>query len=150
MFKLFFFLHLLFAIFTVGPLVHFATTAARGLRTSDAAATASSARGAKIYANVSVLTLIFGFGLMSMEAPWNKGEKVASISDPYIWISTVLALVAVGLVLALIVPTLEKATTALLNNESVDALKGRIAASGGIVGLIFVLIVWLMVYKPGS
>lgn len=150
MFKLFFFLHLLFAIFTVGPLVHFATTAARGLREKDASATASSARGAKIYANVSVLTLIFGFGLMSMEAPWNKGESVATISDPYIWLSTLLALVAIGLVLGLVVPTLEKATTALLNNESVDSLKAKVAAPGGIVGLIFLVIVWLMVYKPGS
>lgn len=150
MFKLLFFLHLAAAIFTVGPLVHFSTTAIRGLRTNDAAATASSARGAKIYANVSVLVLIFGFGLMSMEAPWAKGEKVASITDPYIWISTVLALIAIALVLALIVPALEKAASAIGNNEPVDAFRARIAAPGGIVGLIFLVIVWLMVYKPGS
>ncbi len=150
MFKLLFFLHLATAIFAVGPLVHFATTAARGLRTNDAAATASSARGAKIYANISILVLIFGFGLMSMEAPWNKGEKVASLGDPYIWISTVLALVAIGLVLALVVPTLEKATAAIQGGQPVDTLMARVAAPGGVVGLIFVVIVWLMVYKPGS
>ena len=141
MFKLFFFLHLATAIFTVGPLVHFATPAARGLRTNDAAATASSARGAKIYAIVSVLVIIFGFGLMSMDAPWNKGEKVASLGDPYIWLSTVLALV---------VPTLEKATAAIQAGQPVDKMMARVAAPGGVVGLIFVVIVWLMVYKPGS
>ena len=150
MFKLMLFLHLVTAIFLVGPLVHFATTAARGLRENDAAATASSARGAKIYANVSILVLVFGFGLMSMDSPWNEGEKVASIGEPFIWLSTLLALVAVGLVLAVLVPTLEKATTAIGNGEAVGQLKGKVAASGGIVGLIFLVIVWLMVYKPGS
>jgi uncharacterized membrane protein len=149
MFELMLFLHLVTAIFLVGPLVHFATTAARGLRENDAAATASSARGAKIYANVSVLVLIFGFGLMSMDSPYRDG-KVAQISDPFIWVSTILALVAVGLVLGLLVPTLEKATTAIRNGEAVGHLKGKVAASGGVVGLIFLVIVWLMVYKPGS
>lgn len=150
MFELMLFLHLVTAIFLVGPLVHFSTTAARGLRENDASATAASARGAKIYANVSILVLVFGFGLMSMDSPWNEGEKVASISDPFIWLSTLLALVAVGLVLALLVPTLEKAAAAIRNGEAVGHLKGKVAASGGIVGLIFLVIVWLMVYKPGS
>lgn len=149
MFNLMLFLHLATAIFLVGPLVHFATTAARGLRENDAAATASSARGAKIYANVSLLVLIFGFGLMSMDSPYREG-KVAEISEPFIWLSTLLALVAVGLVLALLVPSLEKATAAIRNGETVAHLKGKVAASGGTVGLIFLVIIWLMVYKPGS
>ena len=63
MFKLMLFLHLATAIFLVGPLVHFATTAARGLRENDASATASSARGARIYANISLLVLVFAADL---------------------------------------------------------------------------------------
>ena len=48
MFKLLFALHLLFANFAIGPLVHAATTAGRGVRTGDAAATAGSARMLRI------------------------------------------------------------------------------------------------------
>lgn len=149
MFELMLFLHLVTAIFLVGPLVHFATTAARGLRENDAAATASSARGAKIYANVSVLVLIFGFGLMSMDSPYRDG-KVAEFTEPFIWLSTALALVAISLVIGAIVPALELATKLIGKGEAVGYLKGKVAACGGIVGLIFLVIVWLMVYKPGS
>ncbi|MGO4255791.1 hypothetical protein [Marmoricola sp. RAF53] len=150
MFKILLTLHLLTAIFAIGPLVHAATTAARGLRTADASATASSARTVTIYSYVSVLVVVFGFGLMSAKAPWNPDENVASFSDPYIWISALLWLVAVGLGLGVIAPALEQATTRIGAGESVDNLKGRVAASGGVVGLIFAAIVFLMVYKPGS
>ena len=34
--------------------------------------------------------------------------------------------------------------------ESVVALTGRVAAAGGIVGVIFAVIVFLMVYRPGG
>lgn len=86
MFKIFLGLHLLTAIFLIGPLAHAVTTASRGLRTSDAVATAASARMARIYA----------------------------IGKP------------------------------------VNELSSRVAASGGVVGLAFVAIVFLMVYQPGS
>lgn len=149
MFKILLALHLLTAIFAIGPLVHAATTAARGLRTSDAGATATSARTVTIYSYVSVLVVVFGFGLMSMDNPYGPG-KVAEFSDPYIWASALLWLVAVGLALGVIAPALEQATTRIGAGEAVDALKGKVAASGGIVGLIFAVIVFLMVYKPGS
>jgi len=149
-FKILLTLHLLTAIFAIGPLVHAATTAARGLRTADASATASSARTVTIYSYVSVLVVVFGFGLMSAKAPWNPDENVATFSDPYIWISALLWLVAVGLALGVIAPALEQATARIGAGEAVDNLKGKVAASGGVVGLIFAVIVFLMVYKPGS
>jgi len=149
-FKILFALHLLAAIFTVGPLVHAATTASRGLRNADASATASSARTARIYAFASVAVVVFGFGLMSADAPWDKDEKVAEFSEPYIWISALLWLTAVAITLALLVPTLEQATESIKAGQPVDALTARVAAGGGVVGLIFAGIVFLMVYKPGS
>jgi hypothetical protein len=149
-FKILFALHLLAAIFAVGPLVHAATTASRGLRTGDGAATAASARTATVYSYASLLVVVFGFGVMSSDAPWNKSEKVASFSDPYIWVSLLLWLVAVGLTLGLIVPTLQQATVKITSGEAVDGLTARVAAAGGTVGLVFAAIVFLMVYKPGS
>jgi hypothetical protein len=147
MFKILLALHLLFAVFAVGPLVHAATTAARGVRTGDGAATASSSRMLKIYSYASVLVIIVGFGLMSSK---RHGKTVAEFSDVWIWLSVLLWLVAVALVLAVIVPALERATKLIAEQQSVVALTGRVAAAGGIVGLIFAAIVFLMVYQPGS
>jgi hypothetical protein len=147
--KLVFALHLLFAIFAVGPLVHAATTAGRGVRTGNGAATAASARMLKIYSYASVLVVIAGMALMSMDDPDEKGQKLGEFSQTWIWLSLVLWLVAVALVLAVVVPALNKATTLIQQQSSVVTLTGRVAAAGGVVGLIFAAIVFLMVYQPG-
>lgn len=149
MVKLVFALHLLFAIFAIGPLVHAATTAGRGVRTGNGTATASSARMLRIYANASVLVVIAGFGLMSMDDPDAKGQKLGAFSQVWIWLSLALWVVAMGVVQAVIVPTLTKATERIGKQESVVTLTGRVAAAGGIVAAIFVAIVFLMVYQPG-
>jgi hypothetical protein len=149
-FKILLALHLLTAIFAVGPLVHAATTASRGLRAGDAGATAASARTVKLYSFVSAAVVLLGFGLMSADAPWDKAEKVADLGDPYIWISLLLWLAAVALALVVIVPTLKQASLNIGNGVGVDGLTARVAGAGGTVGLIFAVILFLMVYKPGS
>jgi prolipoprotein diacylglyceryltransferase len=146
MFKILLALHLLFAIFAIGPLVHAATTAGRGIRTGDGAATTSSARVLKIYSYASLLVVIFGFGLMSVKL---HGQKVAEFSEPWVWVSALLWLVAVALVLGFVVPALERATDLITKQESVVSLTGGVAAAGGVVGVIFAVIVFLMVYQPG-
>ncbi len=149
-YNIFLALHLLAAIFAVGPLVHASTTAARGLRTADAAATASAARTVKIYTAASAVVVFFGMGLMSADDPDGSGKKVAQFSDPYIWSSVLLWIVAIGLSVLVLVPALKQATTRISAGEAVDNLTARVAASGGVIGLIFATIVFLMVYKPGS
>src|ERR1700760_4209809 len=137
MFKIVLALHLLFAIFAIGPLVHAATTAGRGVRTGNGAATAASARMLKIYAYASVLVVIAGMALMSMDDPDDKPRKIGAFSQTWIWLSVVLWVVRMGIVLAVIVPTLNKATTLIQERGSVVTLTARVAASGGVVGLIF-------------
>jgi uncharacterized membrane protein len=148
-FKILFALHLLFAIFAVGPLVHAATTASRGVRTGDGAATASSARVLRIYGYASVLVVLIGFALMSVKTPYGNHAKSGDFGDTWIWLSTLLWLVAVGIVLFVLVPTLESVTAKIEKQESVVTLTGKIAAFGGAVGIVFVAIVFLMVYQPG-
>jgi hypothetical protein len=53
-------------------------------------------------------------------------------------------------VLAVLVPSLDKVTAAIGRQESVVGSTGRVAASGGVVALIFVAIVFLMCYQPGG
>jgi hypothetical protein len=149
MFKILLALHVLFAIFAIGPLVHAATTASRGVRHSDGAATAAAGRMLRVYSIASVLVVLLGFGLMSATSP-DTGEATAQIGETWIWLSGVLWLVAMGLVLGLLVPTLEKATELIAGAQPVSALTGRSAAVGGIVGLIFTGIVFLMIYQPGG
>jgi hypothetical protein len=138
-------LHLLFAIFVIGPLVHAATSAGRGIRTGNGVATASSARVLRIYSYASLLVVIAGGGLMSMDDPDDKTQKLGEI-----WLSLALWFVAIGIVLNVIVPTLAKATELIEKQESVVSLTSRAAAAGGVVALFFAVIVFLMVYQPGK
>src|SRR6266568_3050162 len=99
--------HLVFAVFAIGPLVHAATTAGRGVRRGDGAATAASARMLRIYSYVSVLVVVAGMALMSQK---EDGKKIAEIGDTWIWLSLVLWAVATGVTLGVTVPTLNKAS----------------------------------------
>ena len=150
MFKILLALHLLFAVFAIGPLVHAATTAGRGVRRADPAATASSARMLKIYSYASVLVIIVGFALMSTDSPFQKGKKVGEFGQTWIWLSLLLWALAIAIVLAVIVPALTKATANLGRQQSVQTLTARVAAGGGVVGVIFAVVVFLMVYRPGD
>jgi predicted integral membrane protein DUF2269 len=149
MFKILLALHLLFAVFAIGPLVHGATTASRGVRTGDAAAMKSSARMLRIYAYASLLVVVVGFGLAASTSP-STHKEVAQFSDTWIWLSLLLWAVAVALVLAVVVPGLKAATAALEQPVSAGALTARLAAAGGIVGVLFAVIIFLMVYRPGG
>lgn len=146
MLKLLLAVHLVLAVFAIGPLVHSATTAGRGIRTGDGSATATASRVLRIYAYVSVLVIVAGMALMPQK---QRGHQLGEIGDTWIWLSLVLWVVAVALVLGVIVPTLDKATKQIAAQESVVALTARVAASGGVVAILFVVIVVLMVYKPG-
>lgn len=149
MFNLFLALHVLAAVFVIGPLAHATTTAGRGIRTGDGVATASASRTARIYAFVSVVVVILGFGLMSIKDP-DTHVKAGEFSQTWIWLSVLLWLAAMALVLAVLVPTLDKATQMIAKQESVVSLTARAGAAGGVVALLFAVIVFLMVYQPGK
>src|SRR5438270_173974 len=78
-------LHVLFAIFAVGPLVGAASAAARGIRAGDASAVAGSARTVRLYGYLSIVVPLLGMGLV--QPKWH-----AKFSYPWVWISLVLYL----------------------------------------------------------
>jgi uncharacterized membrane protein len=149
-FKLFLFLHLLAAIFAVGPLVGAATTASRALRTPDAAAARSAARTIRVYSYASVVVVVFGFALMSAKAPWDSSQHVAEIGDSWILLSIVLWGASVAVALGGLVPALQQAATTITEGGNVSTMTGRVAAFGGATGLLYAAIVLLMVYQPGG
>jgi hypothetical protein len=146
-FKVFLALHILAAVGAIGPLIHAATTAARGLRRSNATATAEASRVLRVYSIASIVVVILGFGLMSMTSPYTH-RVVAKFTDTWIWLSLLLWLIGVGIAWGLLSRTLDRATTMINNEESIAALRGRVAAFGGIVALIFAAIIVLMVFQP--
>jgi uncharacterized membrane protein len=150
MFKIMLALHLLTAIFAIGPLVGAATTASRGLRKADAGAIGSSTRTLTVYGYASVVVVVLGMGLMSSKL---HGKTVADMGDVWIWLSLLLWLATLGLLFGLTLPTLKKASAtagAGSAGEALKAMTGKVAASGGLIGLIYAAIVFLMVYRPGS
>lgn len=146
MYKVLLALHLVAAVFAIGPLVHAATTASRGLRQADAAAIRTSSRMCTIYVWASVLVVVLGFGLMSSTSPYTH-DKVGDFGDVWIWLSLLLWLVAAALTYFVVVPALDKAAADV---SVAPSLVGRVAAAGGVVGIVFAVIVFLMVYRPGS
>ena len=76
-------------------------------------------------------------------------SHLASFGETWIWLSIVLWALAVALVLVVAVPTLTRASRGIESGDSTSTLTGRVAALGGVVGLIFVAITVLMVYRPG-
>ena len=150
MFKLFLFLHLLAAIFAVGPLVGAATTASRAIRTPDADAARSAARIITIYTYASGVVVLFGFALMSTKAPWDSSQQVADFGDSWIWLSLVFWGASIAVALGGLVPALQRAATTITEGGNVSTLTGRVAAFGGATGLLYAAIVLLMVYQPGG
>lgn len=150
MYKLLLFLHLLVAIFAIGPLVGAATTASRALRTPDAAAATSAARTIRIYSYASVLVVILGMGLMSQNDPDHKGQHVADFGDTWILLSVVFWACSIAVALGGLVPALQSAAKTIGEGGSVTTLTGRVAAFGGATALLYAAIVVLMVYQPGG
>jgi len=146
-------LHLLFAIFAVGPLVHAATTASRGVKAGDAAAVRGAARTTRVYSYASLLVVVLGFALMSQKG---YGGRKTEFSETWIWLSLVLYVIALGVAVAVLIPALESAAGAITdatpagNGAAASSLVARVAAAGGLIALLFAGIVFLMVYQPGA
>jgi hypothetical protein len=103
----------------------------------------------RLYSYVSVVVVILGMGLMSQKAPGHT-QAVGDIGDAWIWLSLLLWAAATALSLALLAPSLTKAAAQIGGTGSAEGLVGRVAAAGGVIGLIYALIVLLMVYRPGG
>lgn len=140
-------LHLLAVVFIIGPLTQAATTAVRGVRRADAAAVTEAARVGRIYTFASFVVVILGFGLLGMQ---DENHDRFRIGQPWIWVSLLLWLLAGGLSLGVLVPSLDRAATEIGAGRPVRSLRGRVAGSGGLIGLLFAAIVVLMVARPGA
>jgi len=144
-------LHVVGAVFIVGPMAILPQTAMRAVRGGQAGQVKTLATSTMIFTWLSLIVFVLGFGVMGMS------KYDISFADTWIWLSVVLYVIAFLISMFLVVPSMRKAATAL---GSVDASAGSgtdsngkagypaIAAGSGITALLLLVVVILMVWKP--
>jgi uncharacterized membrane protein len=140
-------LHVVGAVFIVGPMAILPMTAMRAIRGGNAAQVALLAKSTNLFGLLSVLVAVLGFGAVSL-----ADERFnLSFTTPWVLWSIILYAVALGLTLFLVVPAMRGAAEALENSGSATSGTTRypaIAAGSGIASLLLVVVVVLMVWKP--
>ncbi len=140
-------LHVVTAVFIVGPMAILPMTAMRAMRRGDGGQVATLSKSTFVISLLSLLVVVFGFGVMGMADP----KYNLSTGTPWILWSIILYLVALALSLGVIVPTLRKASAELLagvGGAAKPAGYSRVAMSSGLTALLLVAVVVLMVWKP--
>lgn len=135
-------LHVVTAVFIVGPMAILPMTAMRSLRAGEAGQVRSLAKSTTVFTLLSLLTFILGFGLMGM-------YKIP-FETTWVWLSIVLYAVAFVIALFVVVPSMRRAAAAMdgADASSQPAGYGAIAGGSGVTSLLLVAVVVLMVWRP--
>jgi uncharacterized membrane protein len=156
-------LHVVTAVFIVGPMAILPMTGMRAIRAGNAGQVLTLAKSTFVLSLASLAVVIFGFGAMSL-----ADERFnLSVTTPWILISIVLYIIALIVSLAMVVPIMRRAGHRLQEAENAPAgatgttpTKGSstagssmseyslIAMSSGISAVLLLVIVILMVWKP--
>jgi uncharacterized membrane protein len=136
-------LHVVTAVFLVGPMAVLPMTAMRAVRAGNGPVVALLARSTWVFSLASLLVAVLGFGVVG-----TADERFdLSVGTPWVLTSIVLYLVALALSLFLVVPAMRQAAADLSAGGSSTAY-GRIAATSGVVSLLLLAVTVLMVWKP--
>lgn len=132
-------LHIGFAIFTIGPLTVAMMTTPRSIRSGDVSVVRYLHRNTRLYGLLSLLVFLVGAGLAA------SGEGF-----DHAWLSVSMTLFIVGLVLvfAIVEPDQRRAVKRLQGSEEAPVQTGRIGAVSGVVAAIWLVILILMVWQP--
>lgn len=140
-------LHVVTAVFLVGPMAVIPMTTLKALRAGNASAVLQGARSTFIFSLGSLLVFLLGFAVIGM-AP---KEWDLSVGTPWVLISIVLYAVAVALNLLAVVPALRSAGEHLQAPDP-GAVRGndyrRITIVSGVVSVLLVAVTVLMVTRP--
>jgi uncharacterized membrane protein len=165
---LFLVLHVVGAVFIVGPMAILPMSAMRAVRAGNSAQVATLAKSTMIFSYLSLIVFVIGFGLVGMADP----KFNLSVTTPWVLTSIVLYVIAVVLSLVVVVPAMKRAAsatsgpaTSAASATSAPAASGSgaavatagvpaksgyaaISAGSGIVSLLLVAVTVLMVWKP--
>jgi len=131
--------HLAAVMFLLGPLTIAMMSTARYIRAEDVAVLRYLHRMTRMFGFASILVLAFGVGV---------GHD--DLSKP--WLTVSMTLFIVGLILALVIvaPDQHRAITKLEARESAEVHRGRIVAVSGAATLLWIVVLILMVWRPGT
>lgn len=132
-------LHVVGAVFIIGPMAILPMTGLRALRAGNNEQVNVIARSTAIFSYLSLVVAVLGFGLVGMADP----KYNLSVTTPWVLISVALYVIAVVIALALVVPALKKAATA-----TAQRTYAPIAAGSGLTTALLLTVVVLMVWKP--
>ena len=139
-------LHVVAAVFLVGPMAILPMTALRALRAGEWSMVSTLAVSTRVFSLASLLVAVLGFGVVG------TADKRFDLSVTTSWVLTsiILYVSALALSLAVVVPAMKRAAGELEGGrgEAARALYGRIAAGSGVVSLLLVAVTVLMVWKP--
>ncbi|WP_417554394.1 DUF2269 family protein [Microbacterium sp.] len=132
-------LHVLTAVFIVGPMAIIPMTGLRTLRSGNASAVRSLAKSTAIFSWLSLLTFLLGFGVAGM---WK-----ISMGTPWVLMSTIAYVIAFVLSTFVVVPQMRKAADQVEDAAAgaKPAAYGAVAAFSGITSLLLLVVVVLMV-----
>ena len=138
-------LHVLVAVFVVGPMAILPMTAMRAVRAGEAGQVTTLAKSTNLYALISLLVVVTGVIAVAL----SPAEYHTTIVTPWVLWSLILTIVAIGLTIGLVVPTMRNAAAALASGAPAsDARYPAIAAGSGVASLLLVVVTVLMVWKP--
>lgn len=98
-------LHVVTAVFIVGPMAILPMTGMRAIKAGEGGQVAVLAKSTLIFSLLSLLVIIFGFGIIGMRG--------ISMTVPWILLSIVFYAIALILTLAVVVPALRRASRRL-------------------------------------
>jgi hypothetical protein len=135
------FFHVVGAVLLIGPTTMASSSFARHVRHGDVGAAGAAHRTVRAYGMLSVLVPVLGLALAQHLSVF--GEQ---------WVDQAITLFVAGAVVlfAVHLPAERKALAVVRAGEAVgQRLLGRLQASAGLYAMTWVVIVFLMVAKPG-
>ncbi|MFT4124549.1 MAG: DUF2269 family protein [Microbacteriaceae bacterium] len=158
--------HVVGAVFIVGPMVILPMTGMRALRSGAAASARTLATSTTVFAGISVVVALVGFALVGL-AP---AKYDLHLTTPWVLASIILYVLALGISLFLVAPALRggaeaieagaghagtDAGAATAHSSVADSLVAnsrvaysRVAAGSGVAALLLLAVTVLMVWKP--
>lgn len=140
-------LHVVAAVFIVGPMAILPMTAMRAVRSGQGGQVAVLAQSTFVFSLLSLLVAVLGFGVLGLN------EEGTTISTPWVLSSIILYVVALALNLIAVVPALRSAAEHLQDSATQELQKPdyrRITIGSGVVTVLLVVITVLMAWHPGS
>ncbi|MGK9149017.1 DUF2269 family protein [Plantibacter flavus] len=131
-------LHVVGAVFIVGPMAILPMSAMRAVRAGNSAQVATLATSTAIFSYLTLAVIVLGFGLVGLADP----KYELSVTTPWVLTSIILSVAAVVLSLVLVVPAMKRAANGATGGSA------RISAGSGIVAILLVVVTVLMVWKP--